>query len=163
MRRAPLVGAGAGLVLSVSAVAAPTAQPRISSVTFGGTQAKPTITIHGSHLGTRPHPNPAYVPLSHPPLCPPAPTKPLPAYGYDYGTSLFLEERARKPVWSAGRYRPAVNELDCVGFVVVKFTPGLVVLRLGAFYGEAKLQLAPNDAFLIGVNNARFHGRVRYR
>ena len=62
-----------------------------------------------------------------------------------------------------GRYRPALNELDCVGVVVVEFTPSLVVFRLGAFYAAAKLVLAPNDAFTIGVNSARFHGHVRYR
>ncbi len=143
--------------------ASPTAHPRITSVTFTGSQTKPTITIRGQHLGRRPRANPAYEPIGHPPLCPPSPTKPLPAYGFDCGTSLFLEDETQEPVWSAGRYRPALNELDCVGVVVVEFTPSLVVFRLGAFYAAAKLVLAPNNAFTIGVNSARFHGHVRYR
>jgi hypothetical protein len=157
-----LLATSAALIFGLDAVAAPTAPARIASVAFSGGSAKPTITIRGQHLGTRPLPNPAYNPLGHPPLCPPSPTKPPSAYGYDYGMSLFIEDRSQEPVWSAGRYRPALNELDCVGVVVVKFTPGLVVLRLGAFYREAKLKLAPNDEYTLGVNTARFRGRVRY-
>ncbi len=153
----------AALAIGGAASASPTAQPRITSVTFTGSQTKPTITIRGQHLGTRPRANPAYEPIGHPPLCPPSPTKPLPAYGFDYGTSLFLEDETQEPVWSAGRYRPALNELDCVGVVVVKFTPSRVVFRLGAFYATAKLALAPKDAFTIGVSSARVHGHVRYR
>jgi len=155
--------AGATLAFTLSAGAAPSASARISSVTFTGNQAKPTITIHGQHLTPRPRPNPAYHPVGHPPLCPPEPTKPLPAYGFDYGTSLFIEDRTQQPVWSAGRYRPALNELDCVGVIVQKFTPGLVVFRPGAYYAEGHLKLAPNDTFTVAVNGARFHGRVRYR
>jgi hypothetical protein len=171
LRRAPFVTvvavASAAVTVAVGVAAAPTATAplpaRISSVTFTGVQAKPTITIRGHGFGTRPHPSPAYQPLGHPPLCPPTPTKPPAAYGFDYGTNLFLEDRTQQPVWSAGRYRPAQNELDCVGVIVVKFSPSLVVLRLGAFYTEAKLRLEPNDVFTIGVNAARFHSRVRYR
>jgi hypothetical protein len=142
--------------------ASPSSATKITSVTFSGNQARPTITIHGQHLGTRPRPNPAYHPLGHPPLCPPTPTKPLAAYGFDYGTSLFLADRTQQPAWSAGRYRPQANELDCIGVIVVKFTPGVVVFRLGAFFGEGGFKLAPNDAFQIGVNAARFGGRVHY-
>ena len=92
-----------------------------------------------------------------------APTKPLAAYGFDYGTSLFLEDRTQQPVWSAGRYRPQLNELDCIGVIVVKFTPALVVFRLGASYGEGQFKLVANDAYTVDVNLVRFHGRVRYR
>ena len=166
LRRAPaatIAAVSSASVIFAMGATAPAASARISSVTFTGGQAKPTITIHGTGLGTRPHPNPAYHPLGHPPLCPPTPTKPPAAYGFDYGTNLFIEDRTQQPVWSAGRYRPAQNELDCVGVIVVKFSPSLVVLRLGAFYTEAKLRLAQNDVFTLGINAARFHARVRYR
>ena len=165
LRRASVLLAGAaavGLLAASVGVGAGAAPATITSVTFTGSQTKPTITIHGQRLGTRPLPNPAYHPLGHPPLCPPTPTKPLAAYGFDYGTSLFLADRKQQP-WSAGRYRPQANELDCIGVLVVKFTPGLVVFRLGAFYGEGNFTLAPNDVFQIGVNAARFSGRVQYR
>jgi hypothetical protein len=151
------------LAVAIGASAAPTVPAKITSVTFTGGESKPTITIHGEHLGGRPRPNPAYVPLGHPPLCPPSPTKPAAAYGLDYGTKLFLADHTQKPVWSAGRYRPQLNELDCVGLIVVKFTPALVVLRLGAFYREAHLRLAAGDAYGLAVNSARFGGHVRYR
>ena len=159
---ASVVGLAAAGIAAGSG-AAPDAATKITSVSFAGSQTKPTITIHGQHLGTRPQPNPPYHPLGHPPLCPPTPTKPPAAYGFDYGTSLYIADQTQQPAWSAGRYRPQANELDCIGVIVVKFTPGLVVLRLGAFYGEGKFKLAQTDAFQVGVNAARFHGRVRYR
>lgn len=153
------VGVGAG---AADIGAAPSSATKITSVAFSGSQARPTITIHGQHLGTRPQPNPAYRPLGHPPLCPPTPTKALAAYGFDCGTSLFLSDRTQRPAWSAGRYRPQLSELDCIGVIIVKFTPGLVVFRLGAFYREGGFKLAPKDAFQVGVNAAPFGGRVHY-
>lgn len=152
----------AALFFTVGGSAARMSPPAITSVTFTGSTAKPTITIRGSRLGKRPHPNPDYHPLGHPPLCPPQPTKPLKAYGLDYGTSLFVVDRTQQPSWSAGRYRPQVNELDCIGLIVVKFTPSTVVLRFGAFYSEGTYRLAVNDALSMTVNGASFRARVRY-
>jgi hypothetical protein len=161
------VGATAGaavfsLGIAVAVPVAISSPAAIASVTFTGGDARPTITIHGHGLGTRPRPNPAYAPVGHPPLCPPQPTKPVKAYGLDYGTSLFLEDRTQSPAWSAGRYRPHQNELDCIGVIVVRFTPSTVVLRLGAFYTEGHFQLAEGDGFRVQVNAARYSGRVRY-
>jgi hypothetical protein len=158
-----LAGAAAVAVLGVQAVSgAPAAQAKISSVVITGSQARPTITVHGAQLGTRPQPNPAYVPLGHPPGCPPQPTKPAAAYGLDYGVKLYLSDRTQQPAWSAGRYRPNVGELDCIGVVILKFTPGKVVFRPGAFYGEGGFRLAEGDAFTVVVNGSRFAGRVHY-
>ena len=104
----------AALAIGGAASASPTAQPRITSVTFTGSQTKPTITIRGQHLGTRPRANPAYEPIGHPPLCPPSPTKPLPAYGFDYGdeplprgrdTRARLERRTLPPGAERARLR----------------------------------------------------------
>jgi hypothetical protein len=172
MKAAPLRQASLLLAVTVVGIlavagaagsdAATSSEAKITSVAFSGSQARPTITIHGQQLGTRPRPNPAYHPLGHPPLCPPTPTKPLAAYGFDYGTKLFLADE-KQPPWSAGRYRPQVNELDCIGVVVVKFTPGLVVFRLGAFYGEGGFKLAAGDSYRVTVNGSTFRGRVRYR
>jgi hypothetical protein len=152
----------AAAVFAGFASSATTASPTITSVTFAGSEVKPTITIRGQHLGKRPVPDPAYVPLGHPPLCPPAPSKAPAAYGFDYGTSLFIADKTQQPVWSAGRYRPQLSELDCVGVIIIKFTPSIVVLRLGAFYAEGNIKLAANDRFQVGVKSARFSGRVKY-
>ena len=152
----------AAVLLGMAASASAKTSARIISVTFAGSEAKPTITIRGRQLGTRPRPNPAYVPLGHPPLCPPAPTKAPAAYGLDYGTNLYIADNTQQPAWSAGRYRPHLPELDCVGAIILKFTPAMVVFRLGAFYTEDKLKLAANDSFQVAVNGARFRGRVQY-
>jgi hypothetical protein len=152
----------AAVLLGIAASASAKTPARITSVTFSGSEAKPTITIRGQQLGARPRPNPTYVPLGHPPLCPPAPTKPPAAYGLDFGTNLYIADNTPQPKWSAGRYRPHLPELDCVGVIILKFTPSTVVFRLGAFYTEGHLKLAANDSFQVAVNGARFRGRVQY-
>ena len=157
-----LVGASTA---SVSRVAAPS----ISSVVFTGSQAHPVITIHGRGLGSRPAPNPAYHPpaLTHR-LCPVKPVQPLAQYGWDYGTHVYLTDVSQHPGWSAGRYRPALGELDCIGLLISKYTPTEIVFRLGAAYptipgAPAHYVLAAGDRFTVGVDGTGFTGVVKYR
>ena len=165
-RRLALPGVSCGLaLLSSSAIAA---GPTITAVTFSGGQAHPTITIVGSGFGARPSPSPGYHPpsLSHP-LCPVKPTKPLAAYGFDYGTRLFLVDSTQRPIWAAGRYRPGLPELDCIGLLIERYTPTKVVYRLGAAYPHvpstpATYALAAGDSYAVGVNGASFSGKVHY-
>ncbi len=159
-----LIGGVMGLLLPA---AAPAAGPKIRAVRFSGNQAHPVITITGQQLGKTPRPNPAYHPLGHP-LCPPKPILPGARYGFDYGIRLYLEDSEAQPVWSAGRYRPSLNELDCIGIVLVRFTPSRVVYRLGAAYpnlvGKSSVYtLKEGDTFVVAVNGASFKGRVHYR
>ena len=128
------------------------------------------MTVSGLDLGSRPNPNPAYHPLGHPPLCPTPPTKPLAAYGFDYGTMLYVDDRGQAPPWAAGRYRPQLRELDCIGLIVTSYSSSKVVFRLGAAYREPtsdrasrRYDLAEGDTVIIGVNGARFTTRVHYR
>jgi hypothetical protein len=166
--------ASLALLVAVSgasgAPAAKGSSAKITRVTITGTERNPVITVHGQHLGTRPHPNPTYHPLGHPPLCPPNPTEPQSAYGFDYGTKLFLVDSTQQPNWSGGRYRPKLGELDCVGVVVLSFSQAKVVFRFDAAYREPlenhpdrSYHLLENDAFTVGVNGAHFSGRVHYR
>ena len=144
------------------------AGPRITAVTFSGSQAHPVITIVGSGFGDRPSPDPGY----HPPwpthrLCPVRPTKPLADYGFDYGAHLFLTDSTQHPGWAAGRYRPGIGELDCIGLLITQYTPTKIVYQLGAAYpnvptAPAKYALAAGDSYVVGVNGATFSGRVRY-
>ena len=165
-RRVVLAGATAGVaLLSASAVAA---GPAITSVTFTGSQAHPLITITGSGFGTRPSPNPGYHPpsLSHP-LCPARPTKPLAQYGFDYGTRLYLQDSTAHPIWSAGRYRPGIGELDCIGLLIKRYSPTKVIYALGAAYPHipntpSTWALAPGDTYTVGVNGASSTGKVHY-
>ena len=144
--------------------------PTITAVTFHGPESNPVITVRGLHLGVRPKPNPGYHPLGHPPLCPTRPTKPLAAYGLDYGSNgLFVDDRGQAPTWAAGRYRPQLRELDCIGLIVVSFSPSKVVFRFGAAYREPtsdrashRYDLAPGDTVIVAVNGAQFTTRVHY-
>ena len=145
------------------------AAPSISSVVFTGSQAQPVITITGTGFGTRPASNPSYAPpaLTHP-LCPVKPALPLPRYGLDYGTSLYLLDTSQHPAWAAGRYRPGARELDCIGLLIARYTPTTIEVRLGAAYPEvrgypAHYALASGDAYVVSVAGVRFSGRVRYR
>lgn len=145
------------------------ASPSISSVVITGSQAHPVITIKGSGFGSRPAPNPGYHPpaLTHP-LCPAKPVLPLARYGWDYGTHLYLVDSSQHPGWSAGRYRPALGELDCIGLLISKYTPTEVVFRLGAAYptipgAPAHYALVTGDKYTVSVNGAQFSGVVRYR
>ena len=140
----------------------------ISSVVISGSPAHPVITIEGSGFGSRPALNPAYHPpaLTHR-LCPAKPVLPLARYGWDYGTHLYLVDSSQHPVWAAGRYRPALGELDCIGLLISKYTPTKIVFRLGAAYPTipgtpAHYALAAGDKFTVAVNGARYSGVVRY-
>jgi hypothetical protein len=141
---------------------------KVTSVTFTGNEIKPTITIKGTGFGVQPTPNPPYHPpaLDHP-LCRAKPPLPLSRYGYDYGSDLFLQDSSQTPAWSAGRYRPSLRELDCIGLLISKYTPTVIVFRLGAAYPlipgiPGAYALETGDKYVIGVGSARHVGRVRY-
>jgi hypothetical protein len=130
----------------------------ISSVTFSGTPQNPSIIVHGTNLGSKPGPNPAASP-SNQPLCPVTINGNA---GLDYGTSLYLADDARR--MAAGRYRPEINELDCIGLIVTKFTPTEVDYRFGAYYAQVypKYPLAAGDSIEVGVNGATKTVHVKY-
>jgi len=99
--------------------------PSISLIIFGGSPTNPDITIRGTDLDYQPyHPIPPKVPNNTPSnqKLRPVAIKGIP--GYDYGQKLFFVDKSAKPVWSAGRYRPALGELDCIGIIVTTYTSG---------------------------------------
>lgn len=136
-------------------------KPTITSVIFTGTTMTPTVTVNGSDLGSLPPPNPTYTPEGHPPLCPLTPSG---NQGYDYGTSFYLADTGRN--WAGGRYRPSLNELDCIGLVESKFTQTQVVFQFGSAYAQYQQQynylLAEGDPYQLQVNSATFSGTVHY-
>lgn len=135
--------------------------PTITSVVFTGTTMAPTITVNGSGLGSTPPANPTYAPAGTQ-LCPLPP--PSGDQGLDYGTSLYIFDTPRN--WAGGRYRPELNELDCVGVIITKFTPTQVVFQFGATYAQYQQAhnylLAEGDAYQLAVNGATFSGTVHY-
>ena len=140
--------------------------PSIGKVIFGGTPTHPGITVTGSDLtydpyyaSSRPDPNPAYTPGNHP-LCP---LKLTGEQGYDYGTRLYLVDKSAQPLWSAGRYRPALNELDCIGIVLEQWTSGAIQFRLGSGYLQGHYpQLHNGDYVQIVWNHLTIGVHVKY-
>jgi hypothetical protein len=169
----------AGSVIAVTCVLTPAAAaaratapaaaaPVITSVVISGSVASPRVTIRGHHLGVKPGRLPSYHPPGHP-LCPTAkPKNHLASYGYDYGTDLFISDLSASPIWSAGRYRPKLGELDCIGVIINRYTASTIVFHLGKAYphfagAPAHYRLAPGDRFEVGVYTTTFHGKVAFK
>jgi hypothetical protein len=137
--------------------------PSISRILFGGTPANPTITIRGTDLDYDPyHPippkNPTYNP-SNQKLCP---VKIKGTPGYDYGRRLYFVDKSAKPEWSAGRFRPALGELDCIGIIVTRYTSGEVVFHFGGFFKQDHFRVNPGDFVGIVVNEVGTGVHVKY-
>ncbi len=128
--------------------------PSISLIIFGGTPANPTITVRGTDLDYEtaqpiPPQKPAYSP-SNQTDCP---VKINGNAGRDYGTRLYFVDRSAKPQWSAGRYRPGIHELDCIGLIITRYTSGEVVFHFGAFFKQGHFRLKAGDYVGVVVNN----------
>jgi hypothetical protein len=140
----------------------------ITSVVITGSVAKPVITVHGHGFGSKPKPDPAYHPLHHRFCELKKPTGKLGRYGFDYGSNnLYLFDTASGRSWEAGRYRPAIGELDCIGVIITKYTASTVRFRLGAVYphypsSTKTYHLKRGDPIKVGVNGLAFHGHVAY-
>jgi hypothetical protein len=102
-----------------------------------GSSTQPTFTIVGRHLSV-PKPNPPGSPTGTK-LCPLTITGNA---GHTYGTEFYLIVWAAQPnstnaeKYSAGRYRPSLNELDCMGLIVGKPTPSKITFTLGGAYAQ---------------------------
>jgi hypothetical protein len=127
--------------------------PSISRVIFGGKPTNPTITIRGTDLDYNPSQaippkNPSYNP-SNQKLCP---VKIHGTPGFDYGTRLYFVDKSAKPLWSAGRYRPRLGELDCIGLIITRYRSGEVVFHFGGFFKQNHYRVKPGDYVGIVVN-----------
>jgi len=97
--------------------------PSITAVKVSGSPSHPVFTVTGHRL-TVPKPNPKKSPSGQP-LCP---VQISGNAGLDYGNAFFVNmwdgqpQDANAQLYAAGRYRPTLNELDCIGIVVLKHT-----------------------------------------
>jgi hypothetical protein len=135
---------------------------RITSVTFTGGPTDPTVTIVGSGFGSRPQPSPSYKPSPPGGTTPPYGCTTSGNVGYDYATNLWLFDLAKSHGFSAGRYRPGISELDCVGLLISSYTPSKIVYRLGADYKAHTYQLSAGDPYQLAVKGALKRGTVHY-
>ena len=167
LRQAVALIAVAASSFVLVAAASSAGRPSITSVKVSGGSSHPVFTVTGRGLAV-PKPNPATSP-SNQPLCP---VKISGNAGLDYGNSFFVIMWAGQPqdtntqMYAAGRYRPALNELDCIGIVVLKHTATRITFTLGHGYQQyysAKPRFIRNgDVIEVGLGSARFATVVHF-
>jgi hypothetical protein len=138
----------------------------ITSVVFTGTPVHPTITIHGSGFGRKPHTNLPIVPYNAGSKYGSACTHQRVAGdgkdGHDYDHRLLGVGWGTTPPtgYGAGVYSPH-HYLDCIGLKIVKYTGHLVVLHLGCQYALYPKIHAGNKALIV-VNHRKIRLTVAY-
>lgn len=153
---------GVGLAARTHAVAA-----SITSLKVSGSSTRPVFTMTGHGLAL-PKPNPAAAPTNQT-LCP---LKTTGNVGYDYGTQFALLAWDAQPadtnnlLYAAGRYRPSLNELDCIGIVVLTHSETRVSFTLGHAYQQYYLTkpraIRNGDVVEVVLGAARFATVVRF-
>ena len=111
--------------------------PKITSVTFTGTSANPTVTISGTNFGTEP--------AGYAAGCT--------ATGDNFGTSLYFDDLTHG--WAAGQGG------DCIGLVVSTYSATQIVYQFGSFYADEPA-VAAGDAYKVAVLGKTFSGTVAY-
>lgn len=165
-RKTAVLLAGWTCVLAVSALAS--AQPvapvkaRITSVAFKNLSGStPQVTIRGSGFGARPAHDPSFPPTPPHGNTPPYGCTTTGKVGWDYGTQLWISVTSTThSAWSAGRFRPALGELDCIGVTIVRYTGSQVVYRLAAGYHQGGFKLAAGDHYVVCVKGVKRRGVV---
>jgi hypothetical protein len=161
LRQAVALIAIATSSLVLLAAASSGTSPSITAVKISGSPSHPVFTVTGHGL-TVPKPNPTKSP-SQQPLCP---LKIKGNAGLDYGNTFFVNMWDGQPLganaqlYAAGRYRPTLNELDCIGIVVLKHTSNRISFTFGRgyeqYYGAKPRFLHNGDVVEIGIGPARF-------
>jgi hypothetical protein len=154
---------GSSIFLVAAALAA--SGPSITAVKVSGSPSHPVFTVTGHRLTV---PKPKTSP-SQRPLCP---LKIKGNAGLDYGNTFFVNMWDGQPqdsnaqLYAAGRYRPTLNELDCIGIVVLKHTPNRITFTFGHGYQQyysAKPRFLKNgDVIEVEVGPARFATVVHF-
>ena len=137
--------------LTASAARAPAPRPSIASVSFSGTHgpgvASPTITVAGSHFGATAPPGTSDATTS---------CGSYVANGNVYSGKLYFTGDAN---FEAGFSNSA--GADCIGIIVVSWSPTKVVLNFGNSYGSfAHWYLSNGDGYALSIKNAIWGGTV---
>lgn len=121
----------------------------ITSVSFGGDAANPTITVFGSGFGSAPTPTAlAYLGYT----------------GLDYGTNLHVTDSSTHPLFDAGYDDPGAGYHDIIGLVNLTYTDALISFNLGSVYtsGFYPLHFNEGDTYTVHVGGNSFTGIVAY-
>jgi hypothetical protein len=166
---AGVVAAATAALLAGLALAMPSRSlgTSITSLRVTGSSSHPVFTISGSGLSVPPK-SPKTSP-SNQKLCPIVINGNA---GFDYGTRFSLivwnaqVNSANAQRYAGGRYRPALNELDCIGLIVLKATPRQIRFTLGAAYLQLYRTnpglILNGDVVEVILNSARFATVVRF-
>lgn len=151
----------AASALVFGAAASSTGGVSITAVKVSGSSSHPVFTVMGHGLSV-PEPNPRMSPSGQP-LCP---LKISGNAGFDYGNAFFVivwdgqPKDANTQLYAAGRYRPTLNELDCIGIVVIAHTAERITFTFGhgyqQYYSAKPRLLHDGDVIEVGVGAARF-------
>ena len=150
MHRRNLLHAATGLLATVvlsAFVSTAHADPiTISSVTFTGSIADPTITIDGSNFGSTPLPTA------------------LALYGntgLDYGTVLHITDTTN-PLFDAGYDQPAAGLHDIIGLINLTYTDTSISYQMGSVYANYAEQFNVGDDFTVHVGSSAYSGVIDY-
>ena len=136
------------LAMPASAAATPT----ISSVSFLGSPANPSVQILGAGFGAAPPPtNVAYTGYT----------------GYDYGNALYVCDGSNDPhSFCAGQNDGTGHGWDSVGLVVNVYADTYIYYALGSTYTGSfypkTFAVQPGDAFSVTVAGTTCSGTVSY-
>jgi len=157
----------AAFSFALASAASPANTASITAVKVSGSSSHPVFTVTGHGLSV-PKPNPSKSPSGQP-LCPLQITGNA---GLDYGNTLFAivwdgqPQDANTQLYAAGRYRPTLNELDCIGIVVLAHTSRRITFTLGhgyqQYYGAKPRFIRNGDVVEVGVGAARFATVVHF-
>jgi hypothetical protein len=79
-----------------------------------------------------------------------------------FHVTAFADDKLK---YSAGRYRPALKELDCIGIVVLSKSPARVQFGFGAAYSQADFgypHIVDGDLIEVVLNGAAYGLVVHY-
>jgi hypothetical protein len=113
--------------------------PQITSLTFTGTPADPTVTINGSNFGTEPTGTPAG----------------CSATGDTFGaTGLWFTDITQQG-WTAGQTG------DCIGLIISSYAATQIVYQFGSFYSNFN-PVTNGDSYKLEVQGVTSSGTVAY-
>ena len=167
LRQAVALTAVATSSLVLAASASSGTGPVITAVKVTGSPSRPVFTVSGQGL-TVPKANSKTSPSGQA-LCP---LRISGNAGLDYGNAFFVNmwdgqpNDANTQLYSAGRYRPKLNELDCIGIVVLKHTAKRITFTFGhgyqQYYSAKPRFLRNGDVIEVGIGAARFATVVHF-
>jgi len=109
------------------------------------------VIVTGSGFGAQPTPSETNLGFCGSPPATGFDYPPAPGGDYNNGPfTLAVDDLTRG--WSAGRGDTVVNQGNCIGLIVVSWSPTLVQFGFGNSYGELTWSFNPGDQYRVWVS-----------